>query len=227
MSNFYRIILLFIIFVFLSTFNPQDLNPILKTNKTLFKIQTIDIKNNFLITKSEVEEKLINIYKKNIFFLKKEDIEKPLREISFLEKIEVKKKYPDTIIIEIFETKPLAILFKEKNKYILDNLGNVINYQNISNFGKLPSVFGDGAENNFINFYDELKKENFPISKIKSFYFFQIDRWDLELLNNMLVKFPNNKRKNSIAKSIELLNRKDFINYKIIDLRIEGKIIVE
>ena len=62
MSNFYRIILLFIIFVFLSTFNPQDLNPILKTNKTLFKIQTIDIKNNFLITKSEVEEKLINIY---------------------------------------------------------------------------------------------------------------------------------------------------------------------
>ena len=227
MSNFYRIILLFIIFVFLSTFNPQDLNPILKTNKTLFKIQTIDIKNNFLITKSEVEEKLINIYKKNIFFLKKEDIEKPLREISFLEKIEVKKKYPDTIIIEIFETKPLAILFKEKNKYILDNLGNVINYQNISNFGKLPSVFGDGAENNFINFYDELKKENFPISKIKSFYFFQIDRWDLELLNNMLVKFPNNKRNNSIAKSIELLNRKDFINYKIIDLRIEGKIIVE
>tara|TARA_Y100000590_G_scaffold128510_1_gene146920 strand:- start:416 stop:1099 length:684 start_codon:yes stop_codon:yes gene_type:complete len=227
MSNFYRIILLFIIFVFLSTFNPQDLNPILKTNKTLFKIQTIDIKNNFLITKSEVEEKLINIYKKNIFFLKKEDIEKPLKEISFLEKIEVKKKYPDTIIIEIFETKPLAILFKEKNKYILDNLGNVINYQNISNFGKLPSVFGDGAENNFINFYDELKKENFPISKIKSFYFFQIDRWDLELLNNMLVKFPNNKRNNSIAKSIELLNRKDFINYKIIDLRIEGKIIVE
>ena len=121
----------------------------------------------------------------------------------------------------------MAILFKEKNKYILDNLGNVINYQNISNFGKLPSVFGDGAENNFINFYDELKKENFPISKIKSFYFFQIDRWDLELLNNMLVKFPNNKRNNSIAKSIELLNRKDFINYKIIDLRIEGKIIVE
>lgn len=227
MSNFYRIILLFIIFVFLSTFNPQDLNPILKTNKTLFKIQTIDIKNNFLITKSEVEEKLINIYKKNIFFLKKEDIEKPLREISFLEKIEVKKKYPDTIIIEIFETKPLAILFKEKNKYILDNLGNVINYQNISNFGKLPSVFGDGAENNFINFYDELKKENFPISKIKSFYFFQIDRWDLELLNNMLVKFPNNKRNNSIAKSIELLNRKDFQKYKIIDLRIDDKIIVE
>ena len=31
----------------------------------------------------------------------------------------------------------------------------------------------------------------------------------------------------AIKKSIELLKRKDFENYKIIDLRIDGKIIVE
>ena len=46
-------------------------------------------------------------------------------------------------------------------------------------------------------------------------------------------KQPNNKISlrakltEAIKKSVELLNRKDFENYNIIDLRVYGKIIVE
>ena len=83
--------LLLVIFIFLSTFNPKEFNWTSKKNNVLFKIQNIEIKNNFLIKKSEIESKLNNIYNKNIFFMKRLDIEKPLKEIAFLEKIEVKK----------------------------------------------------------------------------------------------------------------------------------------
>ena len=94
-------------------------------------------------------------------------------------------------------------------------------------FDDLPSIFGDGAEQNFINFYNQLEDNNFPKQRVKNFYYFQIGRWDLELLNNQIIKFPANKMIDAIQQSVELLARKDFRNYNIIDLRIHGKIVVE
>ena len=216
MKKFYRIILLLIVLIFLSTFNPKEFNLISKKSDVLFKIENIEIKNNFLINKSEIKEKLSNIRKENIFFIKRKDIEEPLKEIDFLKKIEVKKKYPNTIIIKIFETKPVAILFKNKVKYIMDSSSNLISFKNDINFNRLPRIFGEEAENN-----------NFPITQVKNFYYFQIGRWDLQLLNNKIIKFPHNNTDGAIIKSIELLNHKNFKNYNIIDLRIDGKIIVK
>ena len=79
----------------------------------------------------------------------------------------------------------------------------------------------------FINFYNQLENNNFPNQKIKNFYYFQIGRWDLQLLNDLIIKFPASKIKEAIQQSVELLTRKDFENYNVIDLRIHGKIVVE
>lgn len=228
MKKLYRIILLLLIFIFVTTFNPVELNLISKKNNTFFKIDNIQIENNLLIKKNEIEKRIQNIYNKNIFFIKKEDIEKPLNSIDFLEKIEVKKKYPSTIVIKVFETMPVAALIKKKIKYIIDTSGNLIFLKKDEiDFINLPNIFGDVLESDFIYFYNELKKNNFPNKQIKNFYYFQIGRWDIELFNNKIIKFPHNNVKNSIIKSIELLNKKNFENYKIIDLRVNGKIIVE
>jgi cell division septal protein FtsQ len=227
MKKFYRIILLLIVLIFLSTFNPKEFNLISKKSDVLFKIENIEIKNNFLINKSEIKEKLSNIRKENIFFIKRKDIEEPLKKIDFLKKIEVKKRYPNTIIIKIFETKPVAILFKNKVKYIIDSSSNLISFKNDINFNRLPRIFGEEAQNNFIHFFNQLKKNNFPNKQIKNFYYFQIGRWDLQLLNNKIIKFPHNNTDDAIIKSIELLDHKNFKNYNIIDLRIDGKIIVK
>ena len=73
----------------------------------------------------------------------------------------------------------------------------------------------------------QLKENNFPVENVKEFYFFQIGRWDLQLVNNKIIKFPNKNVNKAIIKSIKLLDREDFKSYKIIDLRVGGKIIVE
>ena len=182
MKKFYRTTLLLILLIFLSTFNPIELNLISKKNDMLFKIKNIEIKNNLLIDTSEIKKKLNNIYKKNIFFIKEKDIEEPMGEIDFLEKVEVKKKYPNTIIIKVFETKPVAIIFKNKVKYLLDSSFNLISFKDSSNFNELPSVFGEDAEKNFIFFLNQLKKNNFPTKQINNFYYFQIGRWDIQFL---------------------------------------------
>ena len=94
-------------------------------------------------------------------------------------------------------------------------------------FDDLPSIFGKGAEKDFVNFFHLLENNNFSTKRVKNFYFFQIGRWDLQLFNNQIIKFPANKIIDAIQQSIELLARKDFINYNVIDLRIRGKIVIE
>ena len=49
----------------------------------------------------------------------------------------------------------------------------------------------------------------------------------MQFLDNKIIKLPYNNIDEAIIKSIELLKRKDFNNYNTIDLRIDGKIIVE
>ena len=229
MKKLYRIFLLLIVLIFLSTYNPNKFDLISEKDKdnAFFKVQNIEILNNSLVKESEIKEKLKAIYKKNIFLIKRSDIEEPLKEIVFLKKAEIKKKYPDTIIVKIFETRPVAILIKNKVRYVLDTSSNLIFFEDDTKFDQLPGVLGEDAENNFIYFFDQLTNNNFPKISIKNFYYFQIGRWDLELVNNKIIKFPENNTEEAIKKSIELLNRKDFENYKTIDLRVDGKIIVE
>ena len=144
-----------------------------------------------------------------------------------MEKIEVKKKYPNTIIINVYETEPVAILFKENSKYLLDSSSNLIPFNEKMLFNDLPGIFGERAEQDFINFFNQLENNNFPKQRVKNFYYFQIGRWDLELLNNQIIKFPASKIPEAIQQSVKLLARKDFGNYNIIVLRIHGKIVVE
>ena len=122
MKKIYRIIILAILLIFLSTYNSIELNSTKEKKKNFLTIQEIEIINNFFIQDHEIEAKLKKIYNKNIFLIKREDIEKPLKEIDFFEKVEVKKKYPNTIEVKIFETEPIAILYKNKTKYLLDDL---------------------------------------------------------------------------------------------------------
>ena len=227
MKKLYRIIILLVTFIFLTTYSPNEFNVFPKKKNLFFKIQNIKIVNNHLIEESKIIEKLNKIYEKNILFIERNDIERPLKSIKFLEKIEVKKKYPNTIIINIYETRPIAILFKENGKSILDSSFNLIPFVESILFDDLPSVFGKGAEKDFMNFLNQLENNNFSTKRVKNFYFFQIGRWDLQLFNNQIIKFPANKITDAIQQSVELLARKDFENYNVIDLRIRGKIVVE
>ena len=227
MKKFYRIFLLLILFIFTTTYNPNKFDFVSENNNKFFKIQKVVITGNFLVEKNHIYKKLEKIYNKNIFFIKRKDLEDSLKNIDFLEKIEVKKKYPNTVIVKIFETKPIGFIYKNNVKYLLDSSSNLILLQKHMNFGRLPNIFGDGADKDLVNFLNRLEINNFPKKEIKNIYYFQIERWDLQLLNDKIIKFPHKATDKIIKKSIDLLNRKDFENYNIIDLRVDGKIIVE
>ena len=126
MKKFYKILLLIVSLVFLTTYYPNKFEENLKNNSTFLKIEKIIISNNFLVKEKEIISKLKPLYNKNILLIKRNDIEELLENINFLKKIEVKKKYPHTLIIKIFETKPAGILYKDKEEYSDSNVVKLV-----------------------------------------------------------------------------------------------------
>ena len=204
MNKFYKIFLLILALIFLSTYNPNQFKPNVKKNNTFFKIQKIIISNNFLIKEDEILSKLDHIYGKNIFLIKRKDLEESVENINFLKKIEVKKKYPNIIIVKIFETKPLGVLFKDKKQYLLDSSSKLIEINKRNLYIELPNIIGEDSENNFVNFLAILETNKFPTTKIKNFYYFKIGRWDLELSDKRTIKFPYNISTDIIKNNIPL-----------------------
>ena len=85
MKKLYKIVTLLALFIFLTTYSPSELNIFPKKKNIFFRIQNIEVINNHLINKDIIVKKLLKIYEKNILFVKRSDIERPLKKINFLE----------------------------------------------------------------------------------------------------------------------------------------------
>ena len=228
MKKIYKIFYLSVLLIFLTTYSPKDIDLNLSNNKTgFFKIKNIEIINNNLVKENKIKSYLKKLYGKNIFFVDIESFKKTLQNIDLIDKVEFKKKYPNTIKVKIYEENAIAILNKKGKNFIIMSSSKIIPENETLTFSELPSVFGNDSEKYLPDFLNILNAKKFPVEKIKTYYFFQIGRWDIQLTNEQIIKLPYENLGESINQLIKLLKRKDFIKYKVIDLRISGKIITE
>ena len=96
-----------------------------------FNVKQVNIENNFLLKKEEIINLLTPIFNKNIIFLKSSEIEKLLTQNNLIESFNIKKKYPSSLKIRIYEKKPIAILFDKKKKYYLSDKIELIEFNAI------------------------------------------------------------------------------------------------
>ena len=130
-----RFIITVALLIMLTTINSQEKIVISK-----FNLQEINIENNFLLEEKDIKKLLIPIYNKNLLFLKNTEIETLLMQNSFIDSFIIKKKYPNTLKVKIFEKKPIAILFNKKNKFFLGEKINLIEFKSLPNNQNLPYV---------------------------------------------------------------------------------------
>ena len=216
-----RLLIAFILLFLFTTFNAQQ-NLNFKINS---KINEIIIENNLIINESEIKKDLSFLYSKNLFFIKNSDINKNLSQSSFIESFEIKKIYPSKLKIKIYEKKPIAILQNKMRKYYYTDKGDTIDFIDLKEFENLPLVFGD--ELNFKKFHSSLKKINFPINTVKSFYFFETKRWDLTTKQNQTIKLPPKNFEKSLKNFMSIKNEENFIQYKTFDYRIKEQLIIK
>ena len=174
-----------------------------------------------------MQRKLNGLIGKNLLLIKRKDIENIINENKLISEYIIKKQYPNKISIKLKEVILVAKLIKDKKKYLLADNNNLIPFVDHLTDQNLPNIYGKDVEYYFNDFQKLLKLNNFNLDIISSYYFFQINRWDLVTNNQKIIKFPSKGLKEAIKVANKLLNNKDFNKYSVIDLRINNKIITQ
>jgi cell division protein FtsQ len=213
-----KILLYFFLFIILGTFNNKNLN------KFEFpKINRINI-SGFETQNNNFQEKLEILKLNNLFLLKKSQIEELFDTNNLIEEYKIFKKYPSSLEVEIIKTKFLALLNIDGKTFFVGSNGRLIETKN--NLKDLPYIFGNLDMNNFLRLKKIIDNSTLEFKEIKNLYFFPSGRWDVELSSGILIKLPNEKLKESLDLSLNLLNNEKFVNVQLIDLRQKNQVIV-
>ncbi len=215
-----RLIIALLLLISLSTIT-------LKPGKIIskFNINNIIIENNFLLSEKDIKKLLSPIYEKNLLLLSNKEIEKIMIQNNLVESFKIKKKYPNTLKIQIFEKKPIAILFYKKKKFFVSEKLELFDFSELPNNSNLPYVFG--SKENFKELYYNLNKINFPLGLIKKYTFYKTYRWDIETINSKVIKLPPKNYTKNLENYLLLKNKKEFKNYNIFDYRIKNQLILK
>ena len=179
-----------------------------------FNLKTIIIENNLLLKDKDIKSLLIPFYNRNLISLDNKEVKKALLQNSFIESFNIKKKYPNSLKIEIFEKKPIAILLNKKNKFYLSEKIELIEFKNLPNYQNLPYVLGNKSD--FKIFYDNLKKINFPLDLVNK-----------ETKNNRVLKLPADNYIKSLENFLNIKSKDDFKKFELFDYRINNQLILK
>lgn len=213
-------IIALILLILLSTITINE-----KLTISKFDLKEIKIENNLIIKEEDLKRSLKSIYNKNLIFLKNKEIEKLLIKNTLIDSFKIKKKFPNTLEIKIFEIKPIAILINKKEKFYISEKINLIKFDNLPDYQNLPQIFGN--IDNFKIFFKDLKKVNFPFNQIKRLSLYEANRWDLETLDDKTIRLPTKNYINSLKNYLSIKNKDNFRKYRIFDYRVNETLILK
>jgi len=207
--------------IFLTTINNLSLNNsgYLKLKINQIKVYGLNDESNFNI--SEEFNRLIS--QKNLFFVNKDYFVNVLEKNNLVHSFKVRKIYPNTIEVQIQKTKFLAVTNYNEKKFFIGSNGKLINFQSYDK--NLPYVFGKVKIEEFIKFTKIIANSKFNFEEISELYFFPSGRWDIKTNKDILIKLPQKNLLKVLNLSHHMTTNENFMNNKIIDLRIYNNVI--
>ena len=213
-----KILLYFFLLIILGTFNNKNLNKFEFPKINRINISGFETHNNNFLEKLEI------LKLNNLFLLKKSQIEELFDTNNLIEEYKIFKKYPSSLKVEIIKTKFLALLNIDGKTFFVGSNGKLIETKD--NLKDLPYIFGNLDVNSFLRLKKIIDNSTLKFKEIRNLYFFPSGRWDVELSSGILIKLPNEKLKESLDLSLNLLNNEKFVNVKLIDVRQKNQVIV-
>ncbi|MDC3084470.1 cell division protein FtsQ/DivIB [Gammaproteobacteria bacterium] len=154
------------------------------------------------------------------------EISTQINNIDWIKKSELRKVYPSTLVVKVYEHNPIAIWFNNGNKFLVDDESEIIKELNPNNFKNLKVIAGLNALEDIPEIISMIR--NYPEfeKKIKSLLRVGDRRWTVRLHNGITIHLPEKNVANAIEE-IEQLDSKHALLSRyvdIIDMRLPDRI---
>ncbi|MDC1111999.1 FtsQ-type POTRA domain-containing protein [Candidatus Pelagibacter sp.] len=215
-----KVIVYLLLFFILSTTSNKTIQIQHNYPKEIIKIEVLGLseENNL-----KIKKELNNLLLKNIFLINTNTINNVMSKYKLIQSYNVKKEYPSKLNIEIEQTKFIARIKSSKN-YLIGSNGKLINGKKSNK--RLPILFGDFDDEKFLKLKKNIDNSKFKFNDIKSIFFFKSKRWDLQTIDDVLIKLPEKNIPGALTVAYKIIEDKQFLNIKIIDLRILDQVII-
>ena len=192
------------------------------------KINLIKNINIFGLNEKEkniLERKLEIFINKNIFLISRDEIEEKLKNNNFLDNYTVVKVFPSKLLVQVKKTMFVGKTILNGEKFYIGKNGKLTKIFLVKKEYDLPQVFGSFKVKEFLKLQEILKKNNFDLSKIKKYYYYKSNRWDIENNDNVVLKLPSQNIEKSLKDYRSLIKTNKITQNQLIDLRMRNKII--
>ena len=226
--KYINLILLILLISIFTMFLVINFNPYLLNN--FFEVKDIRINGTEKTNPDELRQ-ILTPNLNNLISFDKDHAKSLLEQVGWVKRANIKKIYPNTLIINIIETDPFAIYYDNQNNYLIDIDGQIISSNpDINVYKNLLIVRGEEAKTKLNEIIKEINIY-FPDvrNRINELEFIEKRRWNLFLSDNLLIKLPDTEVKESLNNLKKLFEDKQVLESNIIevDLRIKGRAVIK
>ena len=221
---------LFVVFIYHELIKRDKLYNFIHDISEKYNYQLKYVKINSLqrINKSEVNKIINQYYSQSIFLLPLEEISNSINQLSWAKDVNLSTNFIDNLNVEIFEYKPIGLLFYNNQLFYFSKDGKIIDKFREEINESLIIFYGNQASKEAYNLLNIINKTE-TFNMIKEAYYINERRWNVKLHNNILLNLSEINIEESLKNYIKLikkLNNSDIITIKNIDLRDSEKAIM-
>ena len=198
------------------------------SEKYNYQLKNVEINSLQRINKSEVNKIINQYYSQSIFLLPLKEISNSINQLSWAKDVNLSTNFIDKLNVEIFEYKPIGLLFYNNQLFYFSKDGKIIDKLREETNESLIIFYGTQASKEAYKLLNVINKTE-TINMIKEAYYINDRRWNVKLHNNILLNLAEINIEESFKNYIKLIkkfNNSDIITIKSIDLRDSEKAII-
>lgn len=144
-----------------------------------------------------------------------------LLSLEWIADAEVRRQYPNTIIVTVVEKVPFALWETLNGTYLIERSGHTIGLFDPKSFPQLPVLVGDGAPQTAADFVEAVAAHRATAARVIGYQRISDRRWNLILNGNVIVELPEEEWQKELDALEHLIVDKGILERDIaeIDLR--------